>query len=53
MDFLKQMIDETIKTGIGQAIIAFGAWAYVPVLLLVVVYNVIICIISGIKSRSR
>lgn len=53
MNFLKQMVDETIKSGAGQAIIAFGAWAYVPVLTLVAIYHLILCIVRGIKNRNR
>ncbi len=46
MDIITKLIKDTIKTGIGQSIIAFGAWFYVLVMLLVVIYYTIRCLIK-------
>lgn len=53
MDFFRQLMGETIKSGIVQTIIAFGAWAYVPVLVLVTIFDAVICIVKGIRNRKR
>ena len=52
MDSILKLINETAKSGIGQAIIAFGAWIYVLILLLVTVYYVFSCLIRYIISKK-
>lgn len=43
---IQQLIQETIKYGTGQAIIAFGAWIYVLILLLVAVYYALLSLMK-------
>ena len=53
MDFLRQLMGETINSGIVQTVIAFGAWAYIPVLVLVAIYDAVLCLVNGIRNRKR
>jgi hypothetical protein len=40
------LIQEALKYGIGQAFIAFGAWLYVLILIIVAVYYTFLSIIK-------
>lgn len=52
LDKLTQIIQKTINTGIGQSIIAFGAWDYVIVLIIIIMYYSLLCLIRSIM-RSK
>jgi hypothetical protein len=49
LDLLKQIIERTLITGIGQSIIAFGVWGVVVILLFVFIYYCILYLIRVIK----
>lgn len=53
LDLLKQIIDRTLVTGIGQSIIAFGAWSFVIILVFVLIYYCILYLIRRIKYGSK
>ncbi len=53
MDSILKLINETAKSGIGQAIIAFGAWTYVLILILVTIYYVFSCMVKYITSKKN
>jgi hypothetical protein len=44
---IMDMINETLQSGTGQMIIAFSAWIYALILLLITIYY---CIIALIKN---
>jgi hypothetical protein len=43
---IEKFITDTIKSGIGQMIIAFGSWAYVFILILACIYYCIFRIVK-------
>lgn len=49
-EILMKIIKDTIKTGIGQSIIAFSTWGYVGILFFVLLYY---CIRSLIKLLTH
>lgn len=54
LDMLNKVIQSTIETGIGQSIIAFGAWGYALILLIVTLYYAFLCLFKLIfQKKSR
>jgi hypothetical protein len=53
LDILQRIIKKTLATGIGQSIIAFGAWFFVIVLLFVLIYYCVLYAVRKIKYGSK
>ena len=53
LDLIKQIINRTLQTGIGQSIIAFGVWSYVVILVFVLIYYSILYVVRRIKSNNK
>lgn len=49
-EVIGQFIKETVQSGIGQTIIAFGSWIYVLIVFLVTIYY---AFASIIKSTNK
>lgn len=46
LQIIQRLIQGTLQYGIGQAIIAFGAWMYVLILFLIAAYYAFLCFIK-------
>lgn len=49
-EIITQIVHETIQSGIGQMIIAFGSWIYALLLFFITIYY---AFISLIRSKGR
>lgn len=52
-EFLTKIIRDTIKTGIGQSIIAFSAWGYAFILIAVALYYAVLSLIRLISNNKH
>lgn len=47
---IEQFVKETIQSGIGQAIIAFGSWGYTLIVLIITIYYAFTSIIKSMNK---
>lgn len=52
LNMLEKLIQETLKTGTGQAVIAFSAWSYVLILAFVTLYYAFLSLLKLMKSKK-
>lgn len=50
MHVIRQLVQDNMNYGLGQAIISFGAWLYVLILLVIVVYYAVLSVIRRFLS---
>lgn len=52
LHMLEKLIQETLKTGTSQAVIAFSAWSYVIILAFVTLYYSFLCLVKLMTHRK-